>query len=121
MNIGELKQRLVDEGVSEDNYFIVGIDDPDRKGPRDVGELIVDHSDDRTDWFTYSYERGANHNEQHYRSEAEACEAAWEGLKGIAHRQVRRLTPEERERARQNAQKQVADYEEWARNARGDT
>lgn len=115
-DIGQLKQRLQDEGVPESWYFIVGVDDPNRNGPRDAGEIVLDHSADRSDWYTYSYERGERHNERHYRSEAEACELVWEELSSSHQQPVYEQTLEERERAREINRRKAAEFEELLRN-----
>lgn len=78
MTIKELHKRLLEDGVSEDQYFLHGLfgsaDDNDKIG------LTIKKSQYGIEFETYYKERGEKHSIRTFATEKEACEYIYKKL-----------------------------------------
>jgi hypothetical protein len=84
VNVGELKRRLVEEGVPDGSYFIVGVDERSGGKGGSTGELVVAPAAEGPGWVVFSYERGERNRVRSFATESEAAEAAWAELQRLA-------------------------------------
>jgi hypothetical protein len=113
VNLLELKQKLVEAGVPEGNYFLVGIDvrgyPTGAKGAGN-GELMVEF-DEEEGWVLRKYERGIRTWDEPFPTEDAVCQVAWEELKPRHRPPILELTPEELARGRELNEQHKRDYE----------